>query len=272
MFANTWKQAVRAVVPDAVLSARYERWFFGLHEWRNVHCGRFATRDEARDFLASRGFDGHYEIDHAQWAAERSDKLHAHDYPVLFWLGKLLDRGDRLVDLGGSVGVSYYLFRRYLDLPRDLVWEVSELSEVAEQGRQLLLTNPTPNLRFTDQWQAMSGASILLAAGVLQFLDLSLEQMLADSPVPPRHLLVNRVALTTTATSFVTLQNTGRSIAPVSVETVVSFLAGLSRRGYELVDQWRCLENSTQVPFHPECDVPCFHGFYLRHRPAAVAH
>lgn len=48
-----------------------------------------------------------------------------YDYPALHWIGDGLRRGLRsLVDVGGSVGIKFYAFRRMLDYPAELRWLV----------------------------------------------------------------------------------------------------------------------------------------------------
>ncbi|HSI59500.1 MAG TPA: hypothetical protein VLA16_18195, partial [Ideonella sp.] len=50
------------------------------------------------------------------------------------------------------------------------------------------------------------------AAGVLQYVRSTLDELLQILPAPPRHVLVNRLPLTMDRRSFVTLQNGGADI------------------------------------------------------------
>lgn len=47
-----------------------------------------------------------------------------HDYPVLFWLARLLLPGMRVFDWGGNVGTSYFACRNILPFPGALDWLV----------------------------------------------------------------------------------------------------------------------------------------------------
>jgi putative methyltransferase (TIGR04325 family) len=258
------KQMVRAIAPRSLLKKYYERKFFACCRWEGLHFGLFASFEEAKSYLANRGLDGQYAIDHEQWAAERSVRFYAHDYPVLYWLSTMIAPGGRLVDIGGSVGVTYYLFRQRLSLPADFLWTVHDLPGVVAAGRELAAKQNAAQLRFTEDWREVGRASVLLSAGALQFIEMTLAEMLKQTAHRPEHLIINRLPLTAGNSSFVTLQNTGMAIAPVRVERLSDFVEGLSSLGYGLVDQWKCLENSLGIPLHPESTLPHFHGFCFR--------
>ena len=258
------RQLARRVVPDAVLRRHYERYFFESRRNFILHLGKFESLEEARALLLAQGCEGRYAMDQRKWFEERTRTYFAHDYPVLFWLGKLIRPGDRLVDLGGSTGVTYRLFRSRLDLPDDFEWQVSDLPEVVQFARQLDSVDPVPHLSFTDDWRAVDGASIVLSAGALQFFPQRLVGMLDATQHYPEHILINRLPLVEDGPGFITLQNTGVSISPMRVESRAEFLADMASRRYELVDEWKCLENDLDLPFHHECDLRYFRGCYLR--------
>ena len=258
------KQAIRSAIPRALLQERYARQFYACREWENLHLGRFNSFAEARASLGSRGLDGHYAIDPKKWAVKRATTFAPHDYPVLFWLGKIVKAGGKLVDVGGSIGVTYYLYRERLAIPSDLSWVVIELPEVVAIGRELVTDNDAPQLSFTDNFSAIDGAAIFFSAGALQFFDGDLTSALSGLVNRPEHLLINRLPLIAGAPTFVTLQNTGQSIAPVRVEKFSEFVESVEALGYKKIDVWKCLENSLALPFHPELNVPYFYGFYFK--------
>jgi len=260
--AGIAKSAVRHVVPQPILQARYERYFFGTAEWQNLHLGVFESFDEADAFAACRGVRPHFGLDHVKWLQEHRG-LSTHDYPVLFWLGRLVADDIRLVDLGGSVGVTYYAYKAVLPLPPTLRWQVCELPEVVPLGQRIAQERGETALSFTTDRMAIDGAAILLAAGVLQYVRTTLAELLQALPAPPRHVLVNRLPLTTQRSSFVTLQNGGAGIQSYRIANDAEFVEQLRRAGYRVVDRWRCMENTTQIPFHPDLTLDHFSGFYL---------
>jgi putative methyltransferase (TIGR04325 family) len=260
--AGVVKSAVRHVMPRSFLESRYERYFFGTPEWKNLHLGVFESFEEADAFAAARGVHPHFGLDHEKWLREHRG-LSAHDYPMLFWLSHLVCEDARVVDLGGSVGVSYYAYKAVRPFPPTLHWRVCELGEVVPLGQRIARERGETALSFTTDLSAIDGASILFAAGVLQYVRSTLAELLDAVSTPPRHVLINRLPLTTQRGSFVTLQNGGAGIQSYRVDNEGEFLQELQRSGYRVVDRWRCLENATEIPFHPELTLDHFSGFYL---------
>jgi len=259
--AEIAKSAVRHVVPRPILQARYERHFFRTTEWKNLHLGVFESFEEADAFAACRGVQPHFGLDHVKWLGEHRG-LSTHDYPMLFWLGRLVADAVRLVDLGGSVGVAYYAYKAVLPLPPTLHWQICELPEVVPLGQRIARERGETALSFTTDQIAIDGASILFAAGALQYVRSTLAELLQTLPAPPRHVLVNRLPLTDRS-SFVTLQNGGAGIQSYRIANDAEFIEQLRRAGYRVVDRWRCLENATQIPFYPDLTLDHFSGFYL---------
>ena len=249
----------------------YRKRFFRRRGWRNLHYGVFNTFAEAREEARRHHVVAHYELDHTEWLQSHMH-LRLHDYPVLFWLEKLLVSTNRIVDLGGSVGVSYYSYSKRLAMAAGLEWLVLELPEVVVQGRAIAEQRHAFPLRFADSFDNIDGGGALLCAGALQFIEEPLPQLLQRCKTPPSHLLINRIPMRE-ARGYVTLQNTGQAIAPSHVFCRADFLAALVQLGYVLEDEWDCLENSLPLPFHPELSVPSYTGLYLR-KPAdaGIAH
>lgn len=254
-----------ALTPDPLLRRWLERHFFTCDESENLdRClGKFTTIAQASDFAHTHGSNTNYKLDHRAWL-ERQSTIRAHDYPMLYWLGRVLRDNTALVDLGGSVGVYYYLFQRWLQYPQGLVWMVCELPEVVALGRELTASRDANGLSFTEDRGVIDGCDLLLAAGVLQFLDEPLAELVAAMERPPSHILVNRIALIESGEKYVTLQNTGHAITPMRVDKFDEFCDSMRAAGYEVVDHWRCLESKLWLPLHPECHLEYFHGLYLR--------
>ena len=140
------------------------------------------------------------------------------------------------------------------------------MQDVVLLGQQIATERGADALAFTaDRGAALDGADLLLAAGALQFIEEPLEQILASLARPPRHLLLNRVALGEhLERGYVTLQNTGCGIAPCRVDAEAAYVESIRARGYRLVDRWRCLENRIDVPLHDDCRIERFVGLYFR--------
>lgn len=271
-FAHVARRVLGPFVPRFVKEPRQQRIFFLSRGWQNRHWGVFESFQEAlafaQRFHATTRFGACHERVLRQHAI-----LKPHDYPVLFWITRALQAigTGRLVDLGGSVGASYYAYRDRLSLPDDLAWVVCELSEVVVKGRAIAAQRSAPHLRFTDDFGVLEGCSILFSAGCLQYIEHPLSVLLAELRVRPAHIIINRLVLTERS-AFITLQNTGYSISPCRADNLGQFVASLAALGYRQVDSWPCLDNHTEVPFHPECTVPHFFGFYFRLDEAGAPH
>ena len=86
--------------------------------------GVFADFGEARRFLPpNKEFDD--EALARMYVDQRLDRIFGYDYPVIHWMGEAFRNGStRVFDIGGSVGVHFYAYRRYLGYPSSLAWEV----------------------------------------------------------------------------------------------------------------------------------------------------
>jgi putative methyltransferase (TIGR04325 family) len=246
------------------LREKYDR-VFETNRDDNLFRGVFATFAEA-EASAPRSLPLGY--DHPGPAAmyvERTRNTYPTDYPVLFWLQKLL-RGDatRIFDLGGHTGVSYYAYRRYLEYPRTLLWQVQDVPAVVERGRSLAVEmDPGGQLSFTDRFADAEGADILAAQGSLQYLPETLAERLAILKSPPRHLILNLTPLHAKH-SFFTLQSIGTAFCPYRVTARSEFQSAYEKLGYELADSWVNPEKRCHIPFHPEHSLDHYLGFYFR--------
>lgn len=258
----------RIIGPLMPLSVRRRRecWrFFNTHEWRNLHWGVFDSLEMAETYALQHGQPAHYTLDQRKWLAERQT-LAPHDYPVLHWMERAMQRSSprlsRIADLGGSVGVSYFTFEPFLPLRTGVVWQICELPETVQLGHKIARERGETHLQFTSEVADLDGADILFTAGTIQFIPTPLHEMLARLTSPPAHLLINRLPLSQFDEYF-TLQNSGTSVAPCRIANDGAFVKSLTDAGYALIDRWQCLQNNIHIPFHPERTLTHFHGLYL---------
>jgi len=181
---------------------------------------------------------------------ERTRQIYPSDYPALFWLSRLLtEQQCRVFDIGGHIGVGYYAYQTYLRYPSSLLWRVSDVPAVAERGRELAKTkDPAGFLTFTSDLHEADGFDILFASGSIQYLPLTLGQLLAGLATKPRHVLVNLLPLHARETYF-TVQNIGTAFCPYRIEARDAFVAGITAAGYRLRDSWENLEKRCDIPF-----------------------
>ncbi len=231
----------------------------------NSCSGIYPRFEDARRAIPPEQPEGY---DHVEMAAYYRDLLEGPqvaDYALMYWLRPALVGAKMLFDLGGHVGVSYYAFRRRLELREDLTWLVCDVPAVVREGEALARDRAVTSLRFTTQQKDADGADVLVAAGSLQYLpEGSLHSLIGGLGAPPRHVFVQRTPLHLSR-SFVTIQATGHSFCPYTVAHRQTFIDGMHALGYELVDDWQ-LERSLEVPFEPWSAVESYSGLYFRLR------
>ena len=250
---------------QALPRARYERSFAANRGPQHMFRGVYGTFDEAQ---ASAPADLPIGYDHPAPAAmymDRTRKTYPADYPVLFWLAKLLREGCTTVfDLGGHIGVSYYAYRRYLTYPPALQWRVHDVPAVIASGRQIAKDKDKEGfLGFAEDFAEASGMEVLMALGSLQYLPEALSQRLGKLKAPPRHLLLNLMPLHERH-SYFTLQSIGTAFCPYRITAIGDFLRGFEEIGYVVVDSWENPDKKCEIPFHSDRSLDRYYGFYLR--------
>lgn len=251
----------------------------GLRAWRarrglayyvspkgyGLHWGHFATFEEGRRWLpASPEFD--HERFSDEYLASRINTVYGFDYPMMLWLGHAFRSGARRIfDFGGSVGVHYYSYRRYLDYPSDLEWHVCELPASAKRGREHASAVGAEGLRFSEQFEPEKiNADIWITAGTIEFVELGLDNMIAQCAVRPGHVLVNKLPLHD-GDDFVSTQNIGQGgFAPHAVFNRKRYIERVERLGYRLADAWKVPERSFTVPGAPGSSFPTYSGLYFQ--------
>jgi putative methyltransferase (TIGR04325 family) len=196
---------------------------------------------------------------------DRLETAYPHDYPVMFWLQKLLALGcTRIFDLGGHVGTRYYAFRPYLDYSDAGRWLVCDVPAVAAAGQRMAARNGSaPRLSFCDRFEQAEGMDVLLALASLQYLRETLADRLKNLTSAPTHLILNAVPLHPRY-SYFTLQSIGTAFCPYRITAVEEFLAPYADLGYTLVDRWENPDKRCAIPFHPDRSLDRYFGFYFR--------
>lgn len=204
----------------------------------------------------------------ADFAFEQMCEVVPWDYPVMFWLSRLRNELNGLLDAGGHMGTKYRAFRDFLELPEDFQWVVYELSEIAEAGRKRAEQDGLDQLRFVDNLEDAPGLPLFLGSGLLQYLDVPLSSVLSNLPHLPRHLLLNKVAFRKSGPPVVTLERVGKAYVPYQMRDETAFVHDLERLGYRQIDRWSIPALSHVIETHPELGASDNAGFYFRLQPA----
>lgn len=249
----TW---VRPAVA-AAHARRFNRRVGSVRLFRGIYPDYAAAlRDIPAD--RQRGYDN---AAAAQRLVHERLRLIPSDYPILFWLSRLLPGQRLLFDWGGNIGTSYLAYRRILPLPAELSWLVNDVPAVVALGEQLAEQEGAPNLRFTTTLDTLAEADILLAAGSIHFIEDPLGD-LARAAALPRHILLNKVPVYDRPAA-VTLQNFGSALCPNHLFNGADLRARFEQWGYRLVDSWQVLELGCQIPLFPEHCIDAYSGFYF---------
>jgi putative methyltransferase (TIGR04325 family) len=250
---------------ERILRKRYDRRF-EKNRGSNLFRGVFSTFEEARRSAPAALPLGYDNPASASMYEERLSRTFPSDYPVMFWLQKLFATGcTRVFDLGGHVGVSYYSFLPYLDHPPTLQWSIHDVPAVVARGRQLAMErDPHRRLSFSNGFEEVDGADVLISLGALQYLPETLPERLARVERLPRHIILNLLPLHEQR-SYFTLQSIGTAFCPYRISSAPEFVASFEKLGYSMVDRWENAEKRCEIPFHAGLSLDRYHGFYFRH-------
>jgi putative methyltransferase (TIGR04325 family) len=261
-----------------------------LMHWRRQHFlseggatfyfGVFDSFASARQWLpASAGFNA--DALQKEYVEVRTRRIFAYDYPVMWWLSSAFrDGAQSILDIGGSVGVHYYAYLPFINMPEALSWNIVEVPSAVAIGRTLAAVRKAVALEFSQNLAeslSRAPADVLLSAGALQYLDnagpADLIQRMAKRP---SRVLLNKLPLYD-GEDFVTAQNLGSGcFAPVRVFNRRNFISAIEAQGYVLKDEWSVHERDLYLPGFPERSISHFTGLYFceedraGHLPAVV--
>jgi putative methyltransferase (TIGR04325 family) len=254
---------MKSAFRDIVSSARdlYDYWAFTRNSANHLFRGVYSSYSEAQAALpagALKGFD-HQSV--AEFFVDTHFNFNPSDYPILFWLSRILEPGQLLFDYGGGVGQCFYLYQKFLTLPEGLRWRVCDVEAMAECGARVAAERHMSGIEFTTRFADAAGASIFFTAGTLHYIEKDLSAMLRELPQLPRHVLINRVPMYEGETYY-TIQHSEHSFVANKVMNIEGFIRGMEGLGYTKLDQWY-LPRTLKIPFHPERYVSSYRGFYF---------
>ncbi len=247
------------VAPGPETEAAYEARFLANRD-DNLFMGSFDDRASAE--TAAKTLSRPVGYDNAEAAtALYSPQVYFYDYPALFWLGRSLDGGMRSVfDLGGHVGIKYYAFRRMLNYPTELRWKVCDVPAVVQAGRELATQREADaQLAFCTDYAEASGCDVLYASGSLQYLPMTIGDMLAALPEKPRRIVLNTTAAHPERTLY-TLNSIGFAVCPYRIQHHDEQLRQIVEAGYKRRDGWRNEGKPIEVPFVDGGEKPYYAG------------
>jgi putative methyltransferase (TIGR04325 family) len=230
-----------------------------------LHFGVYKSYAEAYAQIPPSRLAGWDHSESSELWIDQIDPVRPSTYPVFFWLSKLYGENARLLDLGGSIGLTYYGYRRYSKMPANATWTVIEVPKIAEQGRKIAARERATGLSFGSDLAQVGACDLLLSAGALQFMEQSVPGLLERLTEKPRYVLLNKLPMTS-GPGFWTLQNYGPAVTPNQIYNENEFIAYFTSAGYKLRDRWAVQDLDCLIPFYPERFVKEFTGYLFERR------
>ena len=244
-----------------VLGGLYDRYFATASGNVRLFRGVYPDFDSAR---ASAPATKPLGYDNDASALRLEGELHQvfpTDYPVMFWMQKLIQERSVIFDFGGNVGISFFNFKPYFAYPDGMKWIVCDVPAVAAAGAALAKDEGASQLAFVTDCEGVGEADIYLASGVLQYVEDPFRS-LREAARRPRHVLINRTSVLDVE-SAVTLQSIGTSFCPYHLFNRKEFLSNFTDLGYRLVDEWKNPGHGCRIPAHSKYNIDEYSGFYF---------
>ncbi|MFT7592985.1 MAG: hypothetical protein ACI8R4_000296 [Paracoccaceae bacterium] len=155
--------------------------------------GVFPTREQAPSSLPGHRRAAYDNDDVAEVNFAAMTQRMAWDYPVIYWISTLLQKSPQshlsVLDAGGHMGTKYIAFFDLIPV-QDLTWSGYDLPAILRAARSLQASGTVPEkIRFIDDPGTAGQVDMLLASGLLQYLDVSLAELLGQMAAPPRYVL-----------------------------------------------------------------------------------
>ncbi|HWM81737.1 MAG TPA: methyltransferase, TIGR04325 family [Pseudolabrys sp.] len=232
--------------------------------------GSFGSLREAEEcvvrYASSNGHENE-RLTASQIAA--AENTRASDYPVLFHLVPIAGQLRSAFDFGGSVGNLFYVLTKHLRFADDLVWTVHDFPGKRPLAQALAREKGEDRIAFAEDFEAASGADLLIAVGSVHYFEDPLPDLLRRLERLPTHVMINRTPFFT-GRSITGVHDNGDWIIPCKLHDADRIVGGMAALGYELVAEWFAHERIMQIPLYPEYHEP-YKGFYFRLRSAALS-
>ncbi|QSP93937.1 methyltransferase, TIGR04325 family [Marinobacter salinisoli] len=185
------------------------------------------------------------------------------DYPVAFWLSRLMLPGQSLLDFGGHSGVLFYALNKYLTFPEGFSWQVYDLPVVLEEARRFAEVNNAPKtLSFCDDYKNAGPWDYVLFSGSLQYLEESLSAIILKMKAPPDRLLINMLPVHPEQ-SYYTLQNISTAFCPYRIYSANELMNEIDGLNGTVIDEWRNTDKRCEIPYHPSQSLGFYRGLLV---------
>lgn len=190
--------------------------------------------------------------------------FHDTDYPLLFWLSKLLRENDIVMELGGSAGHFFYSMQKFNPCPKNVKWIIAELPEAVTLGKEIANERQEKKLFFIESKDIHKAEQIdiFMTAGTLQYMSESLEKILIKLKKLPKHVIVHNLPSHKNR-NFWTLQNLKQCEVPYQIYSREVLIIKMKSLGYNLIDEWKN-DRKIEIPFHRSIKIEGYLGYYFK--------
>jgi len=228
--------------------------------------GAFPSREVALASLSAEARGAYDRDDVAEVSYDAMTRVAPWDYPVLYWMNRCLaESGSQrlsLLDAGGHLGTKYTAFGDHLPLSQ-VDWHLWDLPAILRAARNWQGQGKIPAaINFVDDPAASGPVDLLLASGLLQYLDRPLAELIGEMAAPPRWILLNKVAVSDAGT-VVTLEQIGPAQVPYQIRDADQWAHELEALGYTLRDSWTIPSLSHRIATHPWLPASQSRGYML---------
>ena len=248
-------QRIRSLpVVKQMRKSRWKRNFFDAPDGSWGLYGGFTSISEARKAIPkSSTYDDDRLVD---MNVDYFSRVHLFDYPLLFWLSKLISQASakRVVDFGGHVGVKFYAFRDYLTLPEDFDWHVVDVETMVRRGREKAAAAGETRLSFSTDLASAPPSRVLICSGSLSYVEDNLADLVKRCVLRPAFVITNKVSVLD-GKEIVTLEGFGASIIPYRMLDGRTLNASMQGLGYQLVDHWEIPDRKFSIPHVAEAQA-----------------
>jgi len=254
------------------------RSFPGILQWRkikynkkfstncsyNLFKGVYSSFNEAIPHIPKTKPEGYDHNSAAKMYTNLMDNIRLVDYPVIFWLNKIIKEKSVVFDFGGHVGIRFYCYSKYINYPNKLKWIVYDLPSVLEEGKKLAKEMVENKISFTNEIDVAGGSDIFLASGSLQYFEIPLYKILSNLKTSPKHILINGTPLHEDH-EFVTINNMTTAYCLYKIQKKNDFINGMIENGWELKDIWinNDKDKKCHIPFYKDYNGSVYYGMYF---------
>src|ERR1700676_1667468 len=131
----------------------------------------FPSYSEAKACGAAYIPSGHEHTENLNTHLDFANAIRERDSPPLYFLAPIAATLRTVFDFGGSVGNLFYAYDQELHFPEHLRWNLYDLPEQMQMGREVAAQRHEVRLQFTNRLEDASGVDLFIASGSLHYFE-----------------------------------------------------------------------------------------------------